>query len=98
MVEYEDYSSDEDVLALWMDIKRLCTVGVLTNCDPEKVQKDADFRFVRVHQYHNESVTTFYNHYLQKVNAWIEAGNTFVDVELIMGSDGEDASIQSSGP
>ena len=34
--------------ALWTDIKRLCTVGVLTNADPEKVQRDAYFRFVKV--------------------------------------------------
>ena len=76
----------------------MCTVGVLTNYDPEKVQKDADFRFVRVHRYHNKSVTTFYDRFLQKVNAWIEAGNTFVGVELIMRGDGEDASIDESNP
>jgi len=34
MSEYEEYSSEEDVHALWTDIKRLCTVGVLINADP----------------------------------------------------------------
>jgi hypothetical protein len=96
MSEYEEYSSEEDVHALWTDIKRLCTVGVLTNADPEKVQRDADFRFVKVHQYNNESVTTFYGRYLQEVNAWIEAGNAFVDAELIMEGDGEDAAIDET--
>jgi hypothetical protein len=76
----------------------LCTVGVLTNADPEKVQRDADFRFVKVHQYNNESVTAFYDRYLQEVNAWIEAGNAFVDAELIMEGDGEDAAIDETNP
>ena len=58
LAEYRDYSSNEDVLALWTDIKRLCAVGVLTNYDPERLQRDADFRFVKVYQCHNESVTT----------------------------------------
>ena len=98
MSEYEEYSSEEDVHALWTDIKRLCTVGVLTNADPEKVQRDADFRFVKVHQYNNESVTAFYDRYLQEVNAWIEAGNAFVDAELIMEGDGEDAAIDETNP
>jgi hypothetical protein len=53
---------------------------------------------VKVHQYNNESVTTFYDRYLQEVNAWIEAGNAFVDAELIMGGDGEDAAIDETNP
>ena len=62
MSEYEEYRYEDDVHALWTDIKRLCTVGVLTNADPEKEQRD--FWFVKVHQYNQESVTTLYDRYL----------------------------------
>jgi hypothetical protein len=34
MSKYEEYSSEEDVHALWTDIKRLCTVGLLYQCRP----------------------------------------------------------------
>ena len=70
--------------ALWTDIKRLCTVGVLTNANPEKVQRDTDVRFVKVHQVQNESVKILYDSFLQKVNAWTKAENASVDAELII--------------
>jgi hypothetical protein len=92
IAEFERISSEEDVVTLWIEVKRLCTVGVVVNADPEKVQRDADFRFMKVHQFYNESVPAFYDRYLQEVNAWIQAGNAFVDAELIMeGGDAGDA-------
>lgn len=84
--------------ALWQEVKRLCTVGVMTNADPEKVQRDADFRFVKVHQMSNESVSSFYDRYLQEVNAWTEAGNAFVDAELIMEGEGADQELDEANP
>ena len=62
--EYGYFSSLEDVSALWVEVKRLCTVGVITHADPEKVQRDADFRFSKVHQFNYESIPTFYDRYL----------------------------------
>ena len=38
----------------------------------------------KVHQFNNESVTAFYDRYLQEVSAWIEAGKAFVDAEIVM--------------
>ena len=67
---------DENLVALWAEVKRLRTVGM--NADPEKVQRDADYRFTRVHQSQHETVTMFYDRYLQECNAWLQAGNTFV--------------------
>ena len=40
----------ENVVSLWAEVKRLCTVGVMLNADPEKLQRDADFRFTNVNQ------------------------------------------------
>ena len=40
---------DEDVVSLWAEVKRLCTVGVMLNADPEKLQRDTDFRITKVH-------------------------------------------------
>ena len=54
-------------MQLWENVKILCTVGIVTNADPDKVQRDADFRFSRVHQYASESVSGFYDRYLQEV-------------------------------
>ena len=95
---YSETSSNENVSALWQEVKRLCTVGVMTNADPEKVQRDADFRFVKVHQMSNESVSSFYDRYLQEVNAWTEAGNAFVDAELIMEGEGADQELDEANP
>ena len=68
-------------------MKRFSTVGVVTNADPDKVQqRDADFRFSRVHQYASESVSGFYNRYLPEVGAWTETGNAFVEI-IIEGGD-----------
>ena len=64
---------DEDVVSLWAEVKRLCTVGVMVNADPEKLQRDADCRFTKVHQLSYESVSMFYDRYLQECNAWLEA-------------------------
>ena len=75
---------DEDVVSLWAEEKRLSTVGVMLNADPEKLQRDADFRFTKVHQLSYESVSMFYDRYLQECNAWFEAGNTFVESEIVM--------------
>jgi len=92
-------------LQLWS--WRVCVVDgykeVLDNrsnkkCWPEKIQRDADFRFVKVNQNHNESVTTFYKHYLQEVNAWTDAWNSFIDAEIIMEGHGEDTSINEPNP
>ena len=62
---------DENVVSLWAEVKRLCTVGVMLNVDPEKLQRDADFRFTKVHQLSYESVSMFYDRYLQECNAWL---------------------------
>ena len=43
-------------------------------------------------------MTTFYDRNLQEVNAWTEAGDAFVDAELIMEGDGEDAVIDETNP
>jgi hypothetical protein len=56
----------------------------MLNADPEKLQRDADFRFTKVHQLSYESVSMFYDRYLQECNAWLEAGNTFIESEIIM--------------
>ena len=55
---------DEDVVSLWTEVKRLCIVGVMLNADPEKLQRDADFIFTKVHQLSYESVLMFYDRYL----------------------------------
>ena len=68
-------------------------MGVVTNVDPDKVQQDADFRFSRVYQYASESVSGFYDRYLQEVGAWTEAGNAFVESEIIIEGDDPDAEI-----
>ena len=60
---------EEDVVSLWAEVKRLCTVGLMLNADPEKLQRDADFRFIKVHQLSYESVSMFYDRYLQECNA-----------------------------
>ena len=81
---------DENVVSLWAEVKRLCTVGVMLNADPEKLQRDADFRFTKVHQLSYESVSMFYDRYLQECNAWLEAGNTFVESEIVYEGDVDD--------
>jgi len=43
-IDCTEMSESEDALQLWENVKRLCTVGVVTNADPDKVQRDADFR------------------------------------------------------
>ena len=92
-LDYTEMSETEDALQLWESVKKLCTVGVVTNADPDKVQRDADFRFSRVHQYASESVSGFYDRYLQEVGAWTEAGNAFVESEIIIEGDNPDAEI-----
>ena len=84
-IDHTQMSESEDAMQLWENVKRLCTVGVVTNADPDKVQQreTADFRFSRVHQYASESVSGFYDRYLQEVGAWTEAGNAFVESEII---------------
>jgi len=54
------------------------------SCNQCKVQRDADFRFSHVHQYASESVSGFYDRYLQEVGAWTEVGNAFVEAEIII--------------
>ena len=49
--EYEYFGSLEDVSALWVEVKRLCTVGVITHADPEKMQRNTDFCFSKVHKF-----------------------------------------------
>ena len=88
---------DENVVSLWAEVKRLCTVGVNIKADPEKVQRDADFRFNKVHQLNYESVSMFYDRYLQEFNAWVEAGNTFVESEIIIEGDAN-AVIDEANP
>jgi len=63
----------------------------MLNADPEKLQRDADFRFTKVHQLSYESVSMFYDQYLQEGNAWLEAGNVFVKSEIVIEGDGDDA-------
>ena len=64
-IDYTQMSESDDARQLWGNVKRLCTVGVVTKANPGKVQRDADFRFSRVHQYANQSVPGFYDRYLQ---------------------------------
>jgi hypothetical protein len=92
-LDYTDMSENENALELWEHVKRLCTVGVVINADPEKVQRDADLRFNSISQLPSESVSGFYDRYLQEVNAWVEAGNAFVDTEIIVEGDDPDAEI-----
>ena len=92
-IDYTEMSESEDAMQLWENVKRLCTVGVVTNSDPDKVQRDADFRFSCVHQYASESVSGFYDQYLQEVGAWTEAGDAFVELEIIIEGDNPDAEI-----
>jgi hypothetical protein len=63
---FEDIERDEDVVRLWKEVKRLSTVGIVNNTDPEKLQRDADARFTRVRQLNYESVSMFYDRYLQE--------------------------------
>ena len=83
MEDFEDIDASEDVVMLWKDIKRICTVGLMNNADLDKVQRDADFRFQGVHQRYNERVSAFYDRYLQECEAWISAGNRFIEVEYL---------------
>ena len=63
----------------------------MLNEDPEKLQRDSDrFRFTKVHQLSYESVSMFYDWYLQECNAWLEAGNTFVESEIVYEGDLDD--------
>ena len=60
---------------------------------PDKLQREADFRFSRVHQYASQSVSGFYDRYLQEVGTWTEVGNTFFESEIIIEGDDPDADI-----
>ena len=82
---------------MWVEVKRLCTVGVII-INNEKVQRDADFRFSKIHQFHYESIPTFYDRYLQEVYACIEAGNAFVDTEVIMEGDDAREGVNETNP
>jgi len=64
-------------------VNRLCTVRVITRVElpPDKVQRDADFRFSKV-QFNYECILTFYDRCLQEVCIWIETGNAF-DAEVL---------------
>ena len=51
----------------------------MLNVDPEKLQRDADFIFTKVHELSYESVSMFYDRYLtknvthgwrQEINLW----------------------------
>jgi len=64
----------EDVSALWVEVQCLCTIGVMTNADPEKVQQGADSRFIKVHQFNNESVTAFYDILLSSRSLCVDGG------------------------
>ena len=55
----------------------------MNNADPDKVQRDVDFRFQGVHQRNNEPVSAFYDRYFQECEAWISAGNRFIEVEYL---------------
>ena len=88
MEDFEDIDASEDVVMLWKEIKRICTVGLMNNADPDKVQRDADFRFQGVHQRYNEPVSAFYDRYLQECEAWISAGNRFIEVEYLKEGEG----------
>jgi hypothetical protein len=68
-------------------VGRSKTFTVTLNSDPEKLQRDADYRFTKVHQLNYESVSMFYDRYLQECNAWLEAGNTFVESEIVIEGD-----------
>ena len=87
----------EDAMQLWENVKRLCIVGVVTNADLDKIQRDADFRFSRVHQYSSESLSGFYDRSLQEVGAWTEAGNAFVESQIIIEGNDPDAEPSERG-
>ena len=36
-IDYLQMSVSEDAMQLWENVKRLCTVGVVTNADPGKI-------------------------------------------------------------
>jgi archaellum biogenesis ATPase FlaH len=88
-VGLHDISENENALELWKHVKRLCTVVVI-NADPEKVQRDADLRFNSISQHPTESVSRYYDRYLQEVIAWVEAGNALVETEIIVEGDDPD--------
>ena len=74
-IDYTQMSELDDAMQLRGNVKRLCTVGVVTKANPGKVQRDADFRFSRVHQYANQSVSS----------GWCaESKNAFVESEIII--------------
>ena len=51
----------------------------------------------KLHQLSYESVSMFYDRYLQECNAWFEAGNSFVESEIVI-EDGEYDEIDESNP
>ena len=59
MEDFEDIDASEDILMLWKEIKRICTVGLMNNADPDKILRDANFRFQGVHQRYIEPVSAF---------------------------------------
>ena len=81
-----------------VQVKRICTVGLVLNADPEQVQREADSRFKNVHQFYNETVPAFYDRFLQEVSAWVQAGNAFIEVEIIMEGDDPDQAIDEENP
>ena len=83
MEDFEDIYAREDVVMVRKEIKRICTVGLMNNADPNKVQRDTDFRSQGVHQRYNETVSGFYDRYRQECEAWISAGNRFIEVEKL---------------
>ena len=69
------------------------TVGVMINTytEKKKVQR-ADSQFIM------SSLQLFMIAYLQEAYAWTEAGNAFVDVEIVMEGDHEDDVIDEDNP
>jgi len=98
VAEFARIISQEDVAGLWYEVKRICTVGLVLNADPEQVQREADSRFKNVHQFYNETVPAFYDRFLQEVSAWVQAGNAFIEVEIIMEGDDPDQAIDEENP
>jgi hypothetical protein len=75
------------VVRLWSEVKQQCTVGTAVKTDPEQINRDADKRFQNFHQFPTETVSTFYDRFMQECEAWMQAGNSFVEMEFISSND-----------
>ena len=85
--DFEDMDKKKDVVRLWSEVKKQCTVGTAAKADPEQISRDADKRFQNFHQFPTETVSTFFDRFMQECEAWMQAGNAFVEMEFISPND-----------